>query len=145
MRFALENVHDVIENYKSAILERDVEKFTAAFAPDIHAYDCWEDWEIVGQSDWRRMVEGWFGGLAEEGVTLKTDFHDVAVEEDSNVAFVRCAVTFAAYNPSGEKLRQMTNRFTMGLRKDGGSWSIAHQHSSLPISMETGKGLFNLR
>jgi ketosteroid isomerase-like protein len=91
------------------------------------------------------MVKGWFNGLKEEGASLKVDFNDVAVEENSNLAFVYCAVSFTAHNESGEKLRQMTNRFTFGLKKENESWTIIHEHSSLPISMETGKGIFNLK
>jgi ketosteroid isomerase-like protein len=141
----MNKVQDVLENYKSAIYEKDVERFVSYFSSNIHIYDCWADWECKGISQWREIVKEWFNGLIEEGVLLQTDFNDVVVEEDSNLAFVHCAVTFAAHNESGEKLRQMTNRFTFGLRKENESWIITHFHSSLPISMETGKGIFNLK
>lgn len=138
-------VQDVLENYQRAVLERDVEGFISAYASDVHIYDSWKDWECVGLSQWKESVNSWFNGLREEGVLLKTDFNDVVVQENSSLAFVHCAVTFAAHNESGEKLRQMTNRFTFGLRRENESWTITHQHSSLPISMETGKGIFNLK
>jgi len=145
MKIGFNNVQDVLENYKSAIYEKDVERFVATYASDLHVYDCWENWECVGISQWKEMVKGWFTGLSEEGVLLKIDFNDLVIEENSNLAFVHGAVTFAVHNESGEKLRQMINRFTFGLRKENGSWSITHEHSSLPINMETGKGIFNLR
>jgi ketosteroid isomerase-like protein len=145
MSFGLHKVQDVLANYKSAIYEKDVKRFVSAFASDIHIYDCWGNWECMGISQWEKIVKEWFDGLSEEGVLLKTDFNDLVVEENSNLAFVHCAVTFAAYNDSGEKLRQITNRFTFGLRKENESWIITHAHSSLPISMETGKGIFNLK
>ena len=138
-------VQNILENYTTAVREKDVEKFVSAYASDIHVYDCWGDWELVGFSRWRESVKEWFDGLSEEGVTLKIDFGDVAVEENSDLAFVRCVVTFAAYNELGQKLRQIANRFTFGLRKEEGSWLIRHQHSSLPINMETGRAFFNLR
>jgi len=138
-------VQDVLENYKTAVYERDTDRFVAAYGSGVHIYDCWENWECVGISKWKESVNGWFKGLSEEGVLLRTDFDDVVVEENSNLAIVHCAVTFAAYNDSGEKLRQMTNRFTFGLRKENESWTITHEHSSLPVSMETGKGIFNLK
>ncbi|MED1205303.1 YybH family protein [Heyndrickxia acidicola] len=138
-----QQVQDVLGNYQSAVYEKDVERFVSSYASDVHIYDCWENWECKGISNWREMVEGWFNGLKEEAINLKVAFEDVAVEENSNLAFVHCAVSFAAYNPSGEKLRQMINRFTFGLKKENGSWTITHEHSSLPISMETGKGIFN--
>jgi ketosteroid isomerase-like protein len=142
MSFRFNKVQDVLENYKYAIYEKDVERIVSIFASDIHIYDCWENWECIGISQWKEIVKGWFKGLSEEGVLLKTDFDDLVVEENSNLAFVHCAVTFTE---SGEKLRQMTNRFTFCLRKENESWTITHVHSSLPISMETGKGIFNLK
>ncbi|WP_429875579.1 nuclear transport factor 2 family protein [Fictibacillus sp. NRS-1165] len=54
-------------------------------------------------------------------------------------------MSLIAYNGSEEKLRQITNRFTFGLKKENNSWKIIHQHSSLPISMETGKCISNLK
>lgn len=136
-------VQDVLDNYKSAVYEKDVERFIAAFASDIHIYDCWGEWECKGLLQWKEIVKEWFNGLVEEGVFLKVEFEDLVIEENSKLAFVHCDVTFAAYNISGEKLRQMTNRFTFALMNDNESWTIKHFHSSLPISMETGKGIFN--
>ncbi|PAE39069.1 hypothetical protein CHI06_17210 [Bacillus sp. 7884-1] len=97
-------------------------------------------------SSWKENVAEWFNGLREDSVLLKVDFNDLVVEENSYLAFAYCAITFAAYQEeSGEKLRQMTNRFTYSLKKVNEYWVIAHEHSSLPINMETGKGIFNLK
>ncbi|WP_164472728.1 YybH family protein [Cohnella candidum] len=139
-------VQDVLENYKSSVYEKNVESFLSAYSPEIHIYDCWGSWDSKGISSWKAKVEEWFNGLRAEGVSLHVDFNDVVVEENLNLAFVHCAVTFAAHElESGEKLRQITNRFTFGLRKDNDSWIIVHEHSSLPISGESGKALFDLR
>ncbi|MBM7563983.1 YybH family protein [Paenibacillus sacheonensis] len=145
MSVGFQTVQDALENYKSAIYEQDAARFLATFAADIHIYDCWESWACTGISAWKEIVAAWFAGLREEGVVLRTDFADLVVESNANLAFVRCAITFAAYNKSGEKLREITNRFTFGLRNEQESWVIAHAHSSLPISLETGKGLFDVR
>ena len=136
-------VQDVLENYKSAVYEKDVEKYVSLYASDFHVYDCWDDWECVDRSQWTESTKEWFHSLHEAGVLLKVEFDDVTAEENLSLAFIRCNVTFAAYNQSGEKLRQITNRFTFGLRKENESWTISHQHSSLPINVETGKGIFN--
>ncbi|MGP4081514.1 YybH family protein [Pseudalkalibacillus sp. R45] len=146
MTINISTVLDVLEKYKYGVYEKDVDQFLSIFAPDVHIYDCWGDWESKGISSWRENVVNWFNGLREDGDLLKVDFNDLTIEENTNVAFVHCAVTFAAYREkSGEKLRQMTNRFTFGLKKVNESWLITHQHSSLPINMETGKGIFNLK
>src|SRR5574342_57969 len=92
-------VQDVLENYKSAIYEKDVERFLSTYAPDIHIYDCWGNWESIGISQWHKTVLEWFNGLSEDKVLLKVEFNDLVVEENSNsnIAFVHCAVTFAAH------------------------------------------------
>ncbi|WP_404447916.1 nuclear transport factor 2 family protein [Sutcliffiella horikoshii] len=137
------NVDGVLEKYKQAIYEKDVESFLAIYDADVHIYDCWGKWESKGISLWRENVVNWFGAMREEGELLKVDVSDVTIEENTNLAFVHCAITFAAYNEkSEEKLRQITNRFTFGLKKINESWLITHEHSSLPIDMETGKGMF---
>jgi len=139
-------IQDVLENYKTAIYEKDVDRFLSIYDPAIHLYDCWGNWESNGFSSWKENVLSWFNGLDEEGVILKVDFNDLVVEENSNLAFVHCAVTFAAHHErTDEKLRHITNRFTFGLKKVNELWVIAHEHSSLPINVETGKGIFNLK
>ncbi len=144
MANGLFEVQEVLENYKTAALEKDVEKFLSMYAAEIHIYDCWMNWESKGIASWKENVTGWFSELRDDGVELKVDFHDVVIDEGSSLAFVHCAVTYAGYKKeSDEKLRQMTNRFTFGLKKVDGSWLITHEHSSLPINPETGKGIFD--
>ena len=139
-------VQDVLENYKTAVYEKNVEKFLSMYASEVHIYDCWGNWESKGISSWKESILEWFNGLSEDGVLLDVAFNDLVVEENSHLAFVHCAVIYTAYQEeSGEKIRQLTNRFTYGLKKVNESWSIVHEHSSLPINMETGKGIFNLK
>ncbi len=146
MSFNFIKVQDVLENYKSSVYEKDVERFLTIYAPDIHIYDCWSNWECKGIIHWRTNVEEWFEGLRRDGVSLIVNFNDLVIEENMNLAFVHCSVKFTAQNvETEEKLRQLTNRFTFGLRKVDDSWMITHEHSSLPINKDTGMGIFNLK
>ncbi|MBW3112626.1 nuclear transport factor 2 family protein [Bacillus sp. MCCB 382] len=140
------NAQYILEQYKSAIHERDVERFVSIYDPNVHIYDCWGHWESKGLAAWQENVTEWFIGLKADGEILKVDFQDVVIEETADLAFAHCAVTFAAHKESdGEKLRQITNRFTFCMKKVRDTWLIVHEHSSLPISMEDGKGMFGLR
>ncbi|WP_201715637.1 YybH family protein [Rossellomorea arthrocnemi] len=140
------NVQHILDEYKNAIHERDVERFLSIYDPGVHIYDCWGNWECQGIAAWQENVTEWFIGLKADGEILNVDFQDVVIEETTNLAFVRCAVTFAAHNESsGEKLRQLTNRFTFCMKNVEDTCLIVHEHSSLPISMEDGKGMFGLR
>ncbi|RDI36435.1 YybH family protein [Falsibacillus pallidus] len=145
MEAVFTKVQDVLDNYQKAVHEQDVEKFVSTYAEDVHIFDCWGKWECEGAESWRASVVDWFNGLKAEEVTLKVLFSDTVIEESGELAFIHSNVTFAAHNAADEKLRQMTNRFTFGLKRADGEWKVTHEHSSLPISMETGKGMFNLK
>lgn len=136
-------VQDVLDTYKSAIYEQDTDKFLTLYHPDIHIFDSWNHWESKGIAAWKEHVAEWFNGLGNESVLLQVEFNDVVVQEDTAVTFVHCAVTFAARDEDlDETLRQMTNRFTFGLKKADDSWSIVHEHSSLPIDMDSGTPVY---
>jgi uncharacterized protein (TIGR02246 family) len=140
------SIQEVLETYKKAVNERDSETFLSVYSADVHIYDCWGSWERKGKDAWKENVLGWFNSLKEDGEVLKVDIHEVVIEENMNLAFVHCSVTFAAYKEgSEEKLRQMTNRFTLGMKRVNEAWLITHEHSSLPINMQDGKGMFDLR
>lgn len=145
MKVVFTNVQDVIENYITAVYEKDVEKFVSAYATHVQVYDCWENWECKGISKWKEAVNGWFNCLKEEGIQSIVEWNDLVIEENAELALVHSNVTYVDLNESGENLRQISNRFTIGLRKENESWNIIHEHSSLPINMETGKGIFNLK
>jgi len=86
------------------------------------------------------MAAGWFNSLGEERVEV--GFDRVSSSVGDEVAFGSAAVTFSGISADGTRLRSITNRVTMGLEKRAGVWKIAHEHSSLPIDMPTGKGIF---
>ena len=146
MKQSFSTVQEVLENYKTSVSERDVEKFLRSYSEKIDLYDCWTKWECNGLKEWRKSVESWFQELSEEGLNLKVTFSDMSIEEGESVAFAKCAITYAAYvQSSSEIVRQITNRFTFGLCKVDESWQIVHEHSSLPIDPATGKGMFHLK
>jgi uncharacterized protein (TIGR02246 family) len=129
-----QEIRDVLDAYAATVHARDVEGHVGLYDDEVHLFDAWEEFEARGKDALRAATEQWFGSLGEERV--RVTFDDLTVVVDGDVGFAHAGVVFAAETDSGERLRAMTNRFTFGLRRDG-RWRIAHQHSSLPISMET--------
>ena len=126
--------------YAAAVNAKDVEAFTALYADDVHVFDAWEQWECSGIEAWRDLATAWFGSLGDE--TVEVGFSEVGSAVGQDVAFGHAAVTFAAVSASGERLRAMTNRFSVGLALRDGAWKVVHEHSSLPIDLGSGKGIF---
>ncbi|MGO4859245.1 YybH family protein [Arthrobacter sp. 2MCAF14] len=133
-------VNQALEAYAVAVHAKDVDAFTALYDDNVHIYDSWGQWQYTGIEAWRAMAGEWFSSLGDERVQV--EFNDVQSVAGEDVAFGHAAVTFAGISADGERLRAMTNRFTICLEKKDDTWKIAHEHSSLPIDMETGKGIF---
>jgi uncharacterized protein (TIGR02246 family) len=133
-------VSQALDSYAAAVHAKDVDAFTALYTDNVHIYDSWGQWQYTGIEAWRSMASEWFSSLGDERVQV--EFNDVQSVAGEKVAFGHAAVTFAGVSADGDRLRAMTNRFTICLEKKDDAWKISHEHSSLPIDMETGKGIF---
>jgi uncharacterized protein (TIGR02246 family) len=131
------DVTSLLEAYREAVHAKDVDAFCAIFDDDVRVFDMWGAWSHDGIDSWREMAVGWFGSLGDELVRVQFDDVQTVVGED--VAVVSAFVTFAGLSADGEELRSMNNRLTWGLRKSGGAWKVAHEHTSAPVEMATGK------
>lgn len=126
--------------YVAAVGAKDVAAFIELYADDVRVFDAWSQREYKGKDAWRAMVTDWFGSLTGEQVLVTFDEVFSSVGEGS--AFGAALVRFAALDEQGTQLRSLTNRFTVGLSKNGAKWEVVHEHSSLPIDHETGNAIF---
>jgi len=141
----MKTVQDVLDQYKLAVYNQDINLFMDLYDDSIHIFDSWNTWEIKSKSEWRKVIENWFNGLKRDGSTLKISFEDSVINEDTNVAFIYSSIRFSEYNSHNIEFRHLTNRFTIGLKYIDDKWIIVHEHSSLPIDSDQGVGLFNLK
>lgn len=133
-------VREAMDAYADAVNAKDLGAFAALYSEDVHVFDSWGQWQYDGIEAWRGMAAEWFSSLGEERVEVS--FDAVSSTVGAEVAFGSAAVSFSGISVDGTRLRSMTNRFTVGLEKSTGVWKISHEHSSLPIDMATGKGIF---
>ena len=50
-------------------------------------------------------------------------------------------LTFAAMSPTGERLRWLSNRITLTMRRDPTGWKVIHEHTSAPIDHASDKAV----
>ena len=77
------------------------------------------------------MVEEWLGGLREGTATVR----DGQVIESDDLAVLTGHVTYAGVLEDGEDV-EVECRITLVLEKVGNTWTIVHEHTSVPIDME---------
>lgn len=141
----MKTVQDVLDQYKTAVYNQDIDLFMELYNNSIHIYDSWNTWEITSKTEWKKVIENWFNGLKRDLSTLKVSFEDCVINEDKNIAFIHMSIRFSEFNSHNIEFRHLTNRFTIGLKNIDDKWMIVHEHSSLPIDSDQGVGLFNLK
>lgn len=127
--------------YKEAVLAKDVDAFTALYDPDIHVFDMWGTWSLRGLKIWRDMADNWFSSLGYERVIVTSDNESTVVAAD--LAIGHAILTYTAIAPDGAKIRSLSSRATMVLRKTGDSWKIFHEHTSAPIDHQSQRAILH--
>jgi ketosteroid isomerase-like protein len=133
-------VDAVIESYRQAVFDRDVEALMRLYDPDARVFDAWNAWSYEGADAWRACVHGWLSTLGEDRVRVTAE--DVQVRGEAPLLVASAVFRYAAIDPEGRELKAMQNRLTWALRFDGLGWKIVHEHTSMPVGHEDAKALF---
>lgn len=133
-------IHQFLAAYRAAVLARDVDAFVALYADDLQVFDLWGRWCHDGLAAWRAMAEGWFG--SHPGDRFVVEFSEVHDTIGADLATVHAFARFKGIGPDGTVLRSLENRFSATLRRHGSAWKVFHQHTSVPVAMETGQPMF---
>jgi uncharacterized protein (TIGR02246 family) len=132
------HIEDIIDRYRTAVYDKDVDAFIALYADDARVFDLWGRWLYRGSAEWRQPAEEWFSSLGDD--LSSPEFHDVQIDVGDSVAAVHAFITYRGLSAEGKQLRSMDNRITWVLRKDGeGAWKIVHEHTSAPADLGSGK------
>jgi uncharacterized protein (TIGR02246 family) len=134
-------VTTLLENYTSAVLAKDVDAFLDLYADDTLVFDSWGSWEFAGADAWRPMVQMWFDSLGDK--VCEARFTEVVASVRDDLATAHAAVRYAEVTAGGDEADSMMNRITVTLEKRDGEWKITHEHTSMPLDMETAKGIFD--
>jgi ketosteroid isomerase-like protein len=120
-----------LDAYAAAVRDKDVDAFAALYDADVHVFDMWGSWSIRGLPAWRAMAADWFASLGAETVAVTCDEAQSALSGE--LAIGHAVLTYTASAPDGTRLRALSNRATMALRRTGTAWTIVHEHTSAPI------------
>jgi uncharacterized protein (TIGR02246 family) len=132
-------IRQLLADYAAAVLAKDVEAFVALYADDVQIFELWANW-THDLASWREMATGWFAFLGEERSVVEAA--DVKCSVSGDMAMLTASLTYRAVDPAGQQLRSLDNRLSWVLRERGGRWQVVHEHTSVPIAHETGKGIF---
>ncbi len=138
MTSADQPIRQALAAYQAAVLAKDVAAFVAIYADDARIFELWGTWEHDIAS-WREMAKGWFAFLGEERSVVEA--HDVRTQVSGDMALLTASLTYRAVDAGGTALRSLDNRLSWVLRERGGRWLVVHEHTSVPLAHDGGKGI----
>lgn len=132
-------IRQVLAGYQAAVLAKDVDAFVALYADDALIYELWARW-THDLASWREMATGWFAFLGDGRSVVEA--HDVRITVSGDMALLTAFLTYRGIDAAGNEQRSLDNRLSWVLRQREGRWQVLHEHTSVPIAHEDGKGLF---
>jgi uncharacterized protein (TIGR02246 family) len=124
-----------------AIRSKDVDRLMANYAPDVATFDIVTPLRNIGSGPVRKRVVDWFSSFR---TPIEYEIQNVSLAISGDVAFDHHLTNVHGTSQTGQTI-DMWFRETVGYRKVEGRWRITHQHSSVPIDMENGRGRVDLR
>lgn len=129
----------LLQRYAQAVYNKDVEGFVSVYDSNVCIYDTWNEWESHGTEAVRAMATGWFESLGKEKV--RVEFTQVEVFQSAHQTVWVGAFKFDGLSEDDEILRSISNRWTWVIKESDEGFKVVHEHSSLPVNMETFKGI----
>lgn len=116
-------IRDVIELWAGAVRAGDIDEILARHTDDVVIFDVPMPPQSVGLDAYRKTWELFF--QYNSGGPGSFDVDELTVTADETVAFCFGFV----------RIFDARVRITIGLRKQGGAWTIAHEHHSYPAGL----------
>jgi predicted dithiol-disulfide oxidoreductase (DUF899 family)/ketosteroid isomerase-like protein len=125
-------VRELIADWVAAVRVKDVDRVVAHYAADVVSFDLAPPLQYAGTEALRKSLAEWFATF--QGL-IGYDVHDLIITAGGDVAFCRSLNRISGRRTYGEET-DVWVRATMGVRKVGGRWLIAHEHASVPLYMD---------
>jgi uncharacterized protein (TIGR02246 family) len=123
-------IRTLIERWARAVQARDLDGVLADHSDDIQMFDVPPPNELRGMDAYRKSWPPFFQWL-EQGAIFEIVSLDVTAGSDVAfaTALLRCGTEEGLKKDPDTRLR-----LTIGLRKEGGRWVVAHEHHSFPAA-----------
>jgi uncharacterized protein (TIGR02246 family) len=134
-------IRQIIEARAKAVRAGDVDAMVANVADDVVMFDVIDPLRREGRASSRARAAEW---VASYDGPIIWENRDMRIAVDGDVAFVHALSRVAGKLKTGTDV-DMWFRTTLGFRRVGGRWLIAHDHGSVPFNPESGKASLGLR
>lgn len=128
--------------FTKAFEARDLNATMALYSPDVLAYDVVPPLQYVGGDAYRKDWETFYSSFKGP---LHTEFRDMHILASGDLAVIEALEQVSGTQASNGQTLSFWVRTTTALRKVNGKWLDVHDHVSVPVDMESGKALMDLK
>jgi ketosteroid isomerase-like protein len=131
----------VIEGGVEAFRARDIDGIMSMYARELVSFDLVPPLRYVGADAYRKRWEETFSSF--QG-PIGYEIHDLDITTGDDVAFGHSLNRLSGTMTNGQKT-DLWLRVTACLRKINGKWLIVHTQVSVPVDLEHGKAVLDLK
>jgi ketosteroid isomerase-like protein len=131
----------VIEGGVAAIRAKDLDGVMSMYAPGIVSFDIVPPLQYVGTDAYRKQWKEVFSTFPGP---INYEIVDLSITVGGDVAFAHSFNRLSATLPNGQKIGNWL-RWTACFQKINGKWLIAHMQASVPVDLEHGKAVLDLK
>lgn len=138
-----DQINQLLSKWQNAFEAKDVNGVMAMYAPGnmLTAYDIVPPLQYKGANAYRKDYEDFF---AQFDGPLRVELRDNHVEGDGDFALAFGLERISGKLKSGTPV-DMWVRYTSGFRKIDGRWRDIHDHISVPVDLNSGKAMLDLK
>ena len=131
----------VIEGGVNAVRNKDIGGVMALYAPEVVSFDIVPPLRYVGADAFRNVWEEVFSSF--QG-PIGYEMHDSTITVGDDVAFAY-SLNRISGTMNNELKTDLWLRWTACFRKINGKWLIVHHQNSVPVDLQHGKAVLDLK
>jgi len=138
---AAQEIRGWIDHWRKAVSAKDVDRVMELYTEDVVAYDVVPPLQYVGKAAYRADWQQFFYQYDSD---LHVETRDLHVGANGEFGYATGLQMISGMLKHGQKSGVWV-RFTSLYRKVDGKWLDFHDHVSVPVEMESGKAMLDLK
>src|SRR6202008_1323860 len=138
---AAQEIRGWLDHWTKAVSAKDVDRVMELYTDDVVAYDFVPPLQYVGKATYRADYQQFFSQYESD---LHVETRDLHVGASGEFGYATGLQMISGTLKHGQK-SGMWIRFTSLYRKVKGKWLDFHDHVSVPVDIQSGKALLDLK
>ena len=134
-------IQGLLDDCTRSLHDKNIEGVMSIYAQEVVSFDIVPPLRYIGADAFRKVWEEVF--LVYQGA-IDYEFHDLNITVGDDVAFTHSLNRISGTMNNGQKT-DLWLRWTACFRKINGKWLIVHHQNSVPVDLENGKAVLDLK